>query len=421
MPFRLISRQAQMVKSYYSGIGKTAVTCVAAFLVSTALGTIGLGMVFYLRDVFNATGGQVGAFFGLYSLTYIAGCLLFRPLTDSIRPRYLLIISTLSIFLCTTAILYCGSFALACVFYALTGAACALFWPPLMGWLSGRLQNAELSRTISRFNMAWSIGAIVSPYMAGWLSEKQTALPIQLGAGLALLTSFLILGATLTLPKVRNDQDSLRPDPQDAAEAGEATRLRYAAWIGVFATCVVIGVMVNIFPLSARDGLHLSKRAIGMLLLSRTLFTAVGFAVMGRTVFWHYKGSQMLFGQFCIIGALVAMICLYRPAIIGLAMPVFGLMFALNYFNSLFHGMVGSANRVGRSAIHEALGHFGLITGSVVGGFIYQHFSIREVYAFCIATVLGGIVIQTAIIVWARKRETHSRMGLEKGAAHDDG
>jgi len=411
MPFRFISRQTQMVKSYYSGIGKTAVICVAAFLVSTALGTIALGMVFYLRDVFNATGGQVGAFFGLWSLAYIIGCLFFRPLTDPIRPRYLLIISTFSMCLFTAAIHYCGSFPLAYVFYGLSGAACSLFWPPLMGWLSVRLQGVELSRVMSRFNLSWSVGAIASPYLSGWLSEKQVALPVQLGAGLLLLTSFLLLGAALTLPKVRDDRDSSRPDPQDASGTGKATRLRYAAWIGLFAAFVVMGVIVNIFPLSARDDLGLSKRMIGMLLLSRTLLMTMGFAVMGRTVFWHYKGSLMLLGQVFIIGALVAMIFLYRPAMIGLAMSVMGVMFALCYFSSLFHGMVGSANRVGRSAIHEALIGSGLITGSVVGGFIYQHFSIRYVYAFCIAMVLGGIIAQTIIVAWAKKRDA---MGLDK-------
>ena len=48
MPFRYVSRQAQLVKSFYSGIGKTAVLFPAAFLAAAAWAMLALGMVFYL-------------------------------------------------------------------------------------------------------------------------------------------------------------------------------------------------------------------------------------------------------------------------------------------------------------------------------------------------------------------------------------
>ncbi|NQT12759.1 MAG: hypothetical protein HQ582_08420 [Planctomycetes bacterium] len=62
----------------------------AAFLGSVAWGTLALGLVFYLREIYEATGSQIGAFVGLWYFCYILGCLLVRPLTDRIRPRYLL-------------------------------------------------------------------------------------------------------------------------------------------------------------------------------------------------------------------------------------------------------------------------------------------------------------------------------------------
>jgi predicted MFS family arabinose efflux permease len=71
-----------------------------------------------------------------------------------------------------------------------------------------------------------------------------------------------------------------------------------------------------------------------------------------------------------------------------------GFFMAVSYFNSMFHGVSGSSNRSGRMAIHESLISSGLILGSVIGGFIYQRFSMTYVYLFCAAFLLFGTVLQ---------------------------
>ena len=420
MPFRYVSRQAQMIRSFYSGIGKTAVIFPAAFLGSVAWGTLALGLVFYLREIYEATGSQIGAFVGLWYFCYILGCLLVRPLTDRIRPRYLLPAASFAACLLALAVHCGGSFILAFVFCGLLGISTALFWPPLMGWLSSELEGPQLSKVMSRFNLSWSMGAIISPYLAGWLSERNTVLPIYAASGFFLLTSFLVAGAALALPRVRDDRYSAGRSQDTGTGEDKSTLLRYSAWVGLFTAWVVLGVIVSIFPVSAREDLHISKSVIGMLLLSRALFTTVGFGIMGRTTFWHYRPSQMLLGQLCIAGCLVAMTYASHPLTIGPVLALMGLFIALSYSNSLFHGIAGSVNRAARSAVHESLLSAGLISGSLLGGIVYQHYSISVAYLLCAGVVLTGVFVQVGISIRVSFPKTSSSSLMTQSRAVPD-
>ena len=75
------------------------------------------------------------------------------------------------------------------------------------------------------------------------------------------------------------------------------------------------------------------------------------------------------------------------------------------YFNSMFHGMAGSANRASRSSLHEALVSGGLFAGALGGGVAYQHAGIETVYLLSAAVVMAGVVAQAAIGLWVRRVE----------------
>lgn len=405
MPFRYISRRRQLIRSFYSGIGKTAVIFPSAFLAAVGQGILILGMVFYVREVFQPTGGQIGAFFGFWSAAYIGGCLILRPLTDTIRPRYLLAVSTLCMGLCILAVRCCTSFGLATVFYGCIAFAAGIFWPPLMGWLSAALEGAELSKAMSKFNFSWSVGGIISPFLAGWLTEQNVALPLYVAAAVLLGTSLLITGAALALPKVRNDRHSAAEAKRSAAGPDRSTRLRFAGWVGAFTAFVALGAILYIFPVWARNDLHMREGIIGALFSARSLFMALAFVIMGRTVFWHFRGSQMLLWQICMAGSLVAMVYAHHPAVLAPILALLGFTTGYSYFSSMFHGLAGTARRAARSAIHESLLSSGLMCGPVLGGLIYQHYSINAVYLTCAGIVLVGVGIQAGIGLWARKVE----------------
>jgi len=399
MPFHYISRRRQIIKSFYSGIGKTAVIFPAAFLMALGQGHLMLGMVFYLREVYHASGIQIGAFFALWSLVYILGCLVIRPLTDRMLPRYQLIIATLGMTVFTLCMHYGGRLVLAYVFYACSGVAASLFWPPAMGWLSADLAGAKLGRVMSRFNISWSVGAILSPFLAGWLSEQGPQWPVFAAVGFFLFAAVLISGAALALPKVRGDRHSAATANEQNHAEDQSTPLRFSAWVGAYNAFLAIGIIICIFPLAAREHLFFTKRLIGLLLLSRAFFTMLAMAMMGRTAFWHHRSNQIILGQLALAGAIFLMRGASHPLWIGVLISLVGLSMGISYFNSMFHGMAGCANRAARSAIHEALISAGLITGTTLGGFLYQRFSIQAAYLTCAAIILAGVLIQ-ALISW---------------------
>jgi len=109
--FRYVDRQLQLIKSFYTGIGKSTLLFPTAFFAALGQGLVTLGVIFYVRDVFLATPGQVGSLTGLWSLAYIVGCIFLRPLTDGILPRYLLTMAACLECLFIALILLTGSFS----------------------------------------------------------------------------------------------------------------------------------------------------------------------------------------------------------------------------------------------------------------------------------------------------------------------
>ena len=418
MKLRYISQRRQLIKSFYAGIGKTAVIFPSAFLVAVGMGLINLGIVFYMQDVFNASAGKIGLLAALWSLCFISGCMLIRPLFDHILPRYTMIIATFCMFCSTLSIQLVNSIVWVYVLFAFYGFSTSLFWPPLMAWMSRKIEGVELSRAISKFNLSWSAGLIISPFLAGWLSERAAEMPLYSGASLFLLTSFMITGAILVLPGMRSDRETELSAKFQRCEEGKDTTVRYPAWVGLCTTYVVIGVVLVIFPIFARDDLCMSKSTIGLLLLLRALFTTVGFVILGRTVFWHFRSLPMLSGQVCLAVLLILMVYTRTPVLLGLILAVMGLLIALSYSNSLFHGVSGSTNRVRRMAVHEALLSAGSIIGSCAGGVLYQRYSMSAVYWVCFAIVLAGAIIQAGFFLRIRRcKQQASSANLQQRAS----
>jgi MFS family permease len=395
--FRYISQRGQLIRSYYGGIGKTAVIFPSAFLIAVGSGLISLGIVFYLRDIFHASPSQIGLLAALFSLCYISGCLFLRPLFDRLLPRYTMIIATFCMSALALSIPLVSSIVWVYVLYGLCGFSNSLFWPPLMAWLSRRIEGVKLSKIVSKFNFSWSMGLIISPFLAGWLSERAAELPLYSGGSLFLLSSFMIVGGILVLPGIRKDREIELPAKIQKVEKGKDTAVRYPAWVGLYTSYVVMGVIFVIFPVSARDDLSMTKSIIGLLLLSHALFMTIGFIILGRTAFWHFKSSPMFLGQASLAILLILMVYAHSPLFLGLIFAALGLTVALSNSSSLFHGVSGSTDRAKRMAIHESLLAAGFVSGSSLGGLLYQRYLMSTLYWFCLGLVLVGVTIQAGL------------------------
>ncbi len=405
MKFQYVSQVRRFLRSLYLGLGKTHVILPSAFLVATGSSIIELGIIFYIKEIYGATASQVGYFTALWSLSYIIGCVFIRPIFKRVLPRFLLIGSSLFMCLFILFILFTNSFMSAIIYYALYGMAMAFFWPQIMGWLSQDIEGARLGKSISNFNLSWNTGVIVGPFLAGILSAVSPGIPLYTGSFLFLLTVVLIAGASFALPKVRADRYIDSAENGETSKTDTSTILRFSGWVGMFTTFVVFGVILNIFPVYALDDLLLKKEVVGFLMQSRTFLAIFLFIILGHTTFWHFRISQMVAGQVLLTAIIFSMKYFSSPQVLALLVAGAGALRALSYSNSVFHGVSGSINRTGRMAVHEVLLAAGLICGSLLGGLLYQYYSMDTVYSFCAAIVLLGALLQSGLFLLLHKRD----------------
>ncbi len=382
-----------------AGLRKMAVIGPAAFLNSLGIGSVNLGLIFILREIFQAPPAVVGRFGALWSLVYFASCLAFRKLTARLVPRNSMTFMTASSAAIFLVLCLFPSLPAAFLAYSAFGAVIAFFWPPLMGWLSRGLEGRDLSRATGLFSFSWSVGGIVSPYLAGTLSERGKFLPLWFAVAMFAANSVFLQVSRRFL----RDSDE-RPVP-GRAEAGPArdgsTPLRFSAWTAVAVLYAAVGILANIFPLFARSELGLSESRTGLLITVRTAATTAGFLFFGRFSFWRFRRGLLMVPTLLAGGAalILALAAGSLPMLVT-GLGILGFAAAWAYNSSMFSGASGAPDRDRRMTVHEALLTAGQVFGSLLGGILYQAASMRLVFLFTALLAGAGAWTQS----WMARR-----------------
>ncbi len=373
---------------------KTLILIPSAFLASIGIGMVNFAMLFVVKESFHAGARSVGWFMALWSVAYLSGCILLKRPAVNLGPRLSMTISSFgSVFVLGLFFLF-PSLGSAFLAYSAYGFLCALFWPPLMAWLSAGLEGSALGKATSTFSLSWSSGGIIAPYLSGFLAERSLEMPVYLGMAIFLATGFLVLSSSRLAPTPPKKTDASR-----AAEAEDrSTPLRFPAWIGAFLIYAVMAVFFNIFPVFAKDELRLSESRIGFLLLLRALFAASGFWALGRFEFWHFRKRYIFLGTGLLLVLDIAFIPLRSPLAFGIGLCALGLVQSLCYNNSIFYGVSGARDRSRRMTMHESILTAGQILGSIGGGIVYQAFSWPSVFLLLAGLIGIGIVMQAILV-----------------------
>lgn len=382
-----------------AGLRKMTVIGPAAFLNSLGIGSVNLGLIFILREVFQAPPAVVGRFGALWSLVYFTACLAFRKLTARLVPRDSMIFMSASSAAIILTLCLFPSLPAAFLAYSAFGAVLAFFWPPLMGWLSRGLEGRDLSRATGLFSFSWSAGGIVSPYLAGTLSERGKFLPLWFAVAMFAANSVFLQ----TSRRFLRDSDE-RPTPGHAESAPArdgSTPLRFSAWVSVTVLYAVVGILTNIFPLFARSELGLSESRTGLLITARMAATTAGFLFFGRFSFWRFRRGLLMLPTLLAGGAaLILALAAGSLPILVTGLGIFGFAAAWAYNNSMFYGASGAPDRDRRMTVHEALLTAGQVFGSFLGGILYQAASMGLVFLFTALLAGAGAWTQS----WMARR-----------------
>lgn len=364
----------------------------ASFLAQFAISMVNLSLVYHMRIQFSLSAQMVGLSAAIYTSTYFLCCLVLGPFVAHLRPRHSVEISMVGMGLSIGILLQTTQVGLAFFSLVLYGCAMSFLWPQLESWIARGKEGRALNRATSSFNVSWSLGAALSPFLTGILVEISTGTPLLTGVGLFVVVFLLIVTATMLVPGIKAVV-SERQNIEENTMLDQSTPLRYLSWAGVLTVYVSLAVILTIFPLHAMDNLPYSESKVGVLLLIRGVATVAMFVIMGKTSWWHFNraiviGTQILFGVVCLVGTRINSFGMY-----AIFFLLFGMLFAAAYSFSIFHGASGSINRSRRMLIHEILLTIGTVVGSIMGGTIYQYLDFQRVLFFCATLVVIPAIV----------------------------
>ncbi len=370
---------------------QSAIINSASFFAQFAISMVNLALVYHLRVKFSLSAQMVGLSAAIYTTTYFLCCLVLGRLASHLKPRHSVELSMLGMAGATAIVIATDRVSIAFMALVLYGVSMSFLWPQIEGWLARGKEGRSLNKATSSFNVAWSVGAALSPYLTGVLLERSTGAALFAGLLLFVAVFLLILLSTYLVPGIRavvSERHNL--DISSAVDA--STPLRFLSWAGVLTVYASLAVTLTIFPMHAMDNLPFSESMVGFLLFVRGMSTVVMFLLMGKSSIWHFKRKLVLTTQM-----LVALVCVVGTRMTSLVSHViffflFGVLFAMSYSYSIFHGASGSVNRSQRMLIHEVLLTIGTVLGSLVGGTVYQHFGFAEVLLACAVLVMVPVV-----------------------------
>ena len=387
-------------------VSKLAIVCPSALVMGTTTSCLNFALVFYSHDKFGANAFQASLFGSLYSLSYLCCCSLGGKLLQKIPPLKSIIASISFCIIGLCLMIKAPSLHVAYVIETFIGIFISFYWPQLMGWLSQGLEGKQLSHATSFFNFSWSTGTIIAPFLAGSLSDINSAYPLYACLAAAIANFIYVITASRWLEK-DSTPSSMPSATSSSAEEKEdhSPLIRFPSWYGLICAWFAIGFIYNAYPLMAEQGLGYSRQSIGNFILLRALLATIMMTAMGFCSFWQFRYWQLILGH----ALLTVNIFLfgYARSLSGIfsLIAVSGILCAHSYTNSMFHGISGCTKRTFRMAIHEAVLSIGTVIGGAVTGWLFVRTrSIPACGQAVAAIVASAVICDIVFAVMAQKR-----------------
>ena len=384
-------------------VSKLAIVCPSALGMGLTTSCLNFALVFYSHDKFGADAFQASLFGSLYSLSYLFCCSFGGKLLQKIPPLNSIIASLCCCIIGLFLMINAPSLHVAYVIETFIGIFVAFYWPQLMGWLSQGLEDKQLSHATSFFNFSWSTGTIIAPFLAGCLSDINSAYPIY-----ACLCAAIVNLLYVTIASRGLEKDAVTSPTKEANTTAEtedhSPLIRFPSWYGLICAWFAIGFIYNAYPLMAEQALNYSRQSIGNFILLRALLATIMMTAMGFCAFWQFRYWQLVAGH-----ALLAVNMLmfgYAKSLAGILplIAISGVLCAHSYTNSMFHGISGCQKRTFRMAVHEALLSIGTVIGGALTGWLFEKTrSIAICGQVVAAVILSAVVCDIIFAVMATK------------------
>lgn len=378
---------------------------VGTFFFSGAHGGVFTVALPFVIMLLGGSDKDLGNCFGVGTMAYLLSCIVAGRFLDNFSPKRALQVSSAVVTVTVACIflviqlfmkgqLTFNPIILVTVLNALICLALALFWPPMMGWLSTGHEGAALSRRLSIFNTCWSFALVVSPILGGYLAQVNTSYAILLSTGM-IAVAFISVTAAASPAKANNGRHNSSELPKESVAVHSANQVFcWMSRIGLITSCIAVGLMRTQVAFLFKWNLGFSEFQFGILTMFLCLACFAIFYITGKTDRWHHKTLPLFASQVIIIFSMVLVLYSSTTVLFYLAAAMTGLGQGFIYSSHQYYGVSGSTKRSGNMAIHEIAIAIGYGTGAVAGGYLAENFTRYAPYKFALAVLIAGIVIQ---------------------------
>ena len=369
---------------------------------------ISVGLLPLIKDSFNTTISLAGLTVSLYAVGVTIGAPLLTPMTNKIKRKHLLIGIMLIFIIANTLAAFSTTFSMLLAMRVLSALMHGVFMSIATAIASDLVSPDKRSSAIAMMFTGLTVATITGVPLGTWIGQ-------QFGWEASFITIAIIgfLSLVINIISVPNDLNEY----EQASMLEQLTVFKNKSLMMVYLiTALGYGgtfVVYTYLTTLLTDTLHYSDDAVVILLVIYGVMVAIGNTLGGKLT--NNRPRQVLIGIFLIqaIVLLIVGVTISHQILGTIAILIMGLFAFMNVpglqlIVVLFAERKNKATTNFASSLNIASFNIGITLGSVIGGYVLNHFSITMTPYFGFAMVL----IASAMMYMVYKNEKSTELNI---------
>lgn len=369
---------------------------------------ISVGLLPLIKDSFNMTISLAGLTVSLYAVGVTIGAPLLTPLTNKIKRKHLLIGIMLIFIIANTLAAFSTTFSMLLAMRVLSALMHGVFMSIATAIASDLVSPDKRLSAIAMMFTGLTVATITGVPLGTWIGQ-------QFGWEASFITIAIIgfLSLVINIISVPNDLNEY----EQASMLEQLTVFKNKSLMMVYLiTALGYGgtfVVYTYLTTLLTDTLHYSDDAVVILLVIYGVMVAIGNTLGGKLT--NNRPMQVLIGIFLIqaivlliVGVTVSHQILGTITILIMGLFAFMNVPGLQLIVVLFAERKNKATTNFASSLNIASFNIGITLGSVIGGYVLNHFSITMTPYFGFAMVL----IASAMMYMVYKNEKSTELNI---------
>ena len=369
--------------------------CILFLAILTAVTGVGIVVPLlpvYARDI-GASGFFIGMIFGIFSIARTAFIPYFGRISDRRGRKPFIMGGLFGYALVALALYHTTNVNMLITIRFFQGIFSAMMMPVLQAYVGDITPDGREGFTMGLFNLATFIGLGMGPFFGGIISDRWSLQIAFASMGMLALIGFLL--SVLGLPPTRKEK-SFR---HYTATVPWRTLLGDREVLGLFtfrmAYTTCIGVIWGFLPIYADQTLHLSRSAIGALIMTGVMASGVIHVPMGYLSDRVYKPRMVATGG--ILAGIGVLTFIWDHSLAGMLLSsgLFGLGggIAMPALMGMAVSKGARSKAMGSIMAILTLGHsLGMLTGALMAGLFMDQFELRWAFPCATLVMMAGVL-----------------------------